>query len=154
MNSLGITFDKVSTNDINFVVGFYGDFVDEISDGKFCAFRQNVLNVFGSDEFALFYGVEDATLIFSGLEFLVFFVLLSLFEKKDLVGLNKKIDELSLLFKEKVSVFVFEHDHFLDFFLIIVDCVVSSGPVDDKQDSFLDIFKGFEGLVQIPDELG
>lgn len=107
MDSLGITFDKVSTNDVDFVVWFYGDFIDEVTDGKFCAFRQNVLNVFGFDEFAIFYCLEDAALVFTGLELLVLFVLLSLLEQKDFVGLDEEIDEIPFFFEEKVSVFVF-----------------------------------------------
>jgi hypothetical protein len=110
--------------------------------------------VFGSDEFAIFYCLENATLVFTGLELLVLFVLLSLFEQKDFVGLDEEIDEIPFLIEEKVSVFVFEHYHFLDFFLIIVNCVVPSGPVYHKQNSLLDVFKGFESLVQISDELG
>jgi hypothetical protein len=63
--------------------------------------------VFGSDKFAIFYCLEDAALVFTGLKFLVLFVLLSLFKKKDFVGSDEEIDEIPFLVEEKVSVFVF-----------------------------------------------
>ena len=154
MHSLWVSFDKISTNDIDFVVWFDGDFVDKVSDGKFCALRQNVLNVFWSNEFGIFDCLKDVDLIFAGLELLVLFILLGLLEEENSFILNQEIYELSFFVKEKESVFVFQHDHFLDLLLIIINCIVSSSPVNDNQNSFLDVFKGMEGFMQVSDQLG
>ena len=98
--------------------------------------------------------MKNVDLVFAGLELLVLFILLGLLEEENSFILNQEIYELSFFVKEKESVFVFQHDHFLDLLLIIINCIVSSSPVNDNQNSFLDVFKGMEGFMQVSDQLG
>ena len=88
MNSLCVGLNNMSAYDIDFVIRPDGDFVDEVSDGEFSTFWQNVLNVSGSDEFTVLDDLQDASLIFASLEFLISFIFLSLFEKQNLVSLD------------------------------------------------------------------
>ena len=154
MDSLWISFDKISANDIDFVVGSDCYLINEVSDGKFCALRQNVLNVFWFNEFALFDCLENASFVFTSLEFLVFLVFLGLLEKEDSVRLDQKVDEFSLFFEEKVTILIFEHDHLLNLLLVIFNSIFPSSPVNNKQNTLLDVFKGLKSLVQVSDELG
>lgn len=110
--------------------------------------------MFWSDEFALFDGLKDTSFVFAGLKLLVSLVFLGLFKEENSIGLDKEVHEFSFFFQEQVAVLVFEHDHFLYFLLIVINRVISSGSVDNHENTFLDVIESFEGFMKVSDEFG
>lgn len=62
---------------------------------------------------------------------------------------HQEVHEQSLLLTEQKSILILQLNHLPDFFMIILNSMISFCPVDDQTTPILDIFKGLEAAMEI-----
>lgn len=145
-NLQSINADNLGTDGLDFDVGFIGDFVDEIPNGKFGTFWEDIEDVPAFDVAWGLNGPHYAQLILSWSELLVLVLLPWLLEQQYSIVVHQVFQELLFLVLEEVSALIFQVAHLLYFLVVVNYAEVSLCPVDDHDNSLLDILEGLKGL--------
>lgn len=153
-DSDSVKTDNFTTNCLDLDIGLVGNLVDEVTDGQFCTLRENVQDMFAFDKTAASNGWHDVSFAVCRLERFVFVFLSRRLEQEDTAFSHQVLQEFLFLFLEKIASVISESAHLVDFFVIVVGREISFGSVDDHDDTFFDVFEGFERLEEVLGEFG